>query len=318
VSSPDPKQKSPAVTVERGDGPRVPTASNRYVAERRLVRGIVVGAATAALAVIAIGIIKIQADKRSVRADLQATRERFASLIHVGKAKTASFDFGGAMAALAAAEQLLKQTGYSGDDLHDRLYAAQSGLAEEERTHNDKLARGYRLVRGKLLSPSEQGRLTEIERRRIVEAERRRKSDKARGRRQETERQRLADLAAREAAIRDSWVQYMGLCGIKAQEVNGARSKKAFRDNHEGISVTWCGSVHHIDDRVWAEGFAVEIKMNPTESYGSDITLLLPTPFEDLVMSLNAGDPVEFTAIIQEQGNSVKNHRLAVQSIKKK
>ncbi len=304
--------------------------------ERRLVKRVVAIALFVVAVLIGFGTISLQCAKLDKERRSQATRLGFEAHLAEAKRKGEAFRFDDAMAELMQAERDLEQSRYSNENLWDGLWKARSGVADAHRDHKTKLTQGYRVIRGKLLPPSEQERIAERERRRAAAAEQRRQAEAERRRheravaedrrqaeaerqrRKQAEQSRLSVLAAREAAFRGSWVQYMDVCGIKAQEVNRARSKKVFRESHEGQTVAWEGRVHRVDERIFAEGFAVEVKMDPTESMGSDVTLLLAKPFEDLVIGLNSGDLVEFAAVIQEQGGSVFNHRLDVLAIKKK
>ena len=85
-----------------------------------------------------------------------------------------------------------------------------------------------------------------------------------------------------------TWEQYLADCGLKAQEVNEARSAQLFAEKYRGRLIRWSGTVVSTSEGFWGR-YSLLVLMSPTESaFGtSDLSLEAPLGMKNTILSLN-------------------------------
>ncbi len=117
---------------------------------------------------------------------------------------------------------------------------------------------------------------------------------------------------------RITWQQYRQDCGVKAQEVNQAKTEEVFRTKYEGKAISWEGTVVSVREGLFGGPYSVHVKMEPSESLGSDLTLSVPVRFKDTVLSLRKGSILRFEGSIVQQGGVFLDHMIDVSGLEKK
>jgi len=107
-------------------------------------------------------------------------------------------------------------------------------------------------------------------------------------------------------------------CGKRAQEINEARTEEVFRNRYHGKTVTWEGKVQSVTETLFGGSYLVMVKMSPSESLSSDVTLSVSKQFKQVVLSLNEGSRIRFTGVIDGQGGAFIDHSIEVVAINKK
>lgn len=118
---------------------------------------------------------------------------------------------------------------------------------------------------------------------------------------------------------RITWEQFLGDCGLKAQEANQARTEKVFREKYLGKIIRWTGTVYSVQERNLSSGYTIHVLMQPTESVlgGPDLTLIAGERFKEQVLALNKGDVIRFSGNLIEQGGRILNHQIELTSLQR-
>lgn len=310
------EKKEVGVAVERGtvaiqDARPVVRPEDQFAK-----RAAIVGLSTA-LALVFIGcfVVSIQRGRRS--SAIARLQEDVEITIESAKNSAARFDFSEAFGHLDAGDSLVQKSAFPNKNLEAGLNNERAKLLVIEQDYMEKLEKGYKIIGGQLFSPKQRRALIEEneKRSRLLEADERKKrsEDDARKAVEEKRERRLRSLAIASA----SWQQYLTQCGAAAQQENAIRSHKLFSEKYAGSKVKWVGRVHRIREEVWGKDCVVEVKMSPTESVGSDVSLVVSNSKANTLVGLNRGDDIEFEGSLAEQGNSVSNHEVRCEHVKK-
>jgi len=113
-----------------------------------------------------------------------------------------------------------------------------------------------------------------------------------------------------------TWEQYLADCGLKAQEVNEARSAQLFAEKYRGRLIRWSGTIVSTSEGFWGR-YSLLVLMSPTESaFGtSDLSLEAPLGMKNTILSLNKGDRIVFDGKITSQGGHFINHKIELTNL---
>jgi endonuclease YncB( thermonuclease family) len=116
-----------------------------------------------------------------------------------------------------------------------------------------------------------------------------------------------------------TWEKYVEDCGLKAQDVNEAKTEANFRDKYKGKPVRWSGQVVSVKEKPIGEGYFVGVRMTPSESIlssSSDLTLSVLKKHKEKVLALKKDDMIEFAGKLSTQGGRVLNHDIEAEDFK--
>lgn len=113
------------------------------------------------------------------------------------------------------------------------------------------------------------------------------------------------------------WTDFIADCGLKAQEVNEAKTEKVFRDKYEGKQVHWSGTIDSVREDPFGNGYLISVQMSPTESKlgGPDVTIAASNELHDRVLSLKSKDKISFRGRLKQQGGRILNHEIELEAI---
>lgn len=228
-----------------------------------------------------------------------------------------AFEFDVAIRLLDEAAIAINRSTFDASDQRFALENLRRVLVHNRLDYESKMRRGYKLIGGELLSVDERA-ARKREQQAAAEKEQRDRTEWLADKRRRSEAAAVREAVERDPArMRDSWATYMAVCGMDALRGNQLRAEKFFREHYLGQTIYWCGVVHRVRTQPGGTEIWVELKMTPTESVGSDVTLVMAAEWQPVALALSPGDPIEFRGVIRGMSDGLANHAVEMQFIRR-